>query len=250
MTIKDIPRNPLYRRRLVGIRLRTTSPAKVARGNILVGTNFVGTFSPILLNEVTSVRISSAGSTAILSGTIAPVIQPWYFQPIIIEITGKSYMGAYANESYNLSRDYDVSALMGLRKFVNDQFLNANTSVHNMIFELLIGNPSGATLAGVDQMYVGFFDEISIDESQDAPFVQTYALKFTGQSMMSFETGDGTQKANQDKSLTKATTTASVGIMNAVTAIPKQQVNAIMPGTADALNAWLMSYQWQPPASS
>jgi hypothetical protein len=192
-------RNPLYRRRVVKIQVYTEAGQTPPADSI----------PTIILTEVDSVRIASSGATGIMNGPVSPVIQPWYFQPFTIELSGKSYMGAFSSDALNVAVDDDVPLIMQLRDFVNQKFLFSNSTVTDLLFLLFIGDPLRSA-EGTDDYYVGLFDDISIDESEDAPFVQKYSLKFTGESLRNYELNKGVNNAQKDIQETSQATGTSV----------------------------------------
>jgi hypothetical protein len=205
-----IPRNPLYRKREVRIKLQT--PLVVALQN---GANVLQALE-LVLTEVTSISQNTDAPTATLLGPIAATIQPWYFGPMILEISGKSYMGAYDNDQLNIAADNDVSKLLTLRSYVNQSFAMAQGSITNLLATLILGDPKRQVL-GVDQTLTGFLDGLSIDENQDEQYMQGYRFKFTGEPASKALLDSGDQRATADQKNAHDLTTSGVSVTSSLT---------------------------------
>ena len=199
-----IPRNPLYRKREVRLLLSVT-----------------GETLELVLTEVTSISQTSSGVTASLLGVIAATIQPWYFQPIVVEVAGKSYMGAYANDVLNVAADSDISKLMTLRQIVNEAFLLSRSSLKDLQVTLSIGDPR-RNIPGVDQQLTGFVDDLVIDENQDDQYMMSYRFKFTGETAALATLRLGEERAQNDLQTATTIKTSDISATSmAQTPIPK-----------------------------
>ncbi len=161
------------------------------------------------LTEVTTVRIVTTGGTAVAMGVVAPILQPWYFQPVQVEITGQSYMGAFSSQSLNVTVDDDIERLLNIRNRVNKLFLEATTSIQNLKTILTIGEPERGSI-GTNQKFIGFINEINIEESQDVPYTQRYIIKFIGEFSNLFNLRRGADAINVERKEQKATGAAPI----------------------------------------
>lgn len=230
----QLPRNTLYRERRINITLTTGTvdsaitvggqPARTLANGTKVAAipgkkiTILKTLS-IDLTEVSNITISSAGSTAIAHGVIAPVLQPWYFGPVIVEMTGKSYMGAFANDQLNVTVDNDITQLLTLRQLVNEAFLLSRSTLKDLQARLFIGK-QGASNLGTDTEFIGFFDDLRIEENEDNPYIQTYQLKFTGEISYSVMLSRGEEGARFDQKGVQQPQTASVATSKPVAKPP------------------------------
>lgn len=225
----QLPRNTLYRERRVKIELTTgtvipgstvtlgAKPATILTNGIKVKATpgkkvkIPDTLRKVVidLTEVATISISSAGSTAVANGVISNILQPWYFGPVVIEMTGKSYMGAFANDSLNVAVDNDITQLLLLRQFVNEAFLLARSTLKDLQARIFIGKPGQSNL-GLDTEFIGFVDDLRIDEGEDAPYIQTYQIKFTGEISSAVMLSRGEEGARFDKKSIQQPQTASV----------------------------------------
>jgi len=186
-------RNELYRRRQVRIDYwysKSGSPAK--------GAVYGDGSSPnsIELVEVTAFNVQTQGSTATSLGPLAPVLQPWYFQPFKIEIQGRSYIGAFGTNRLNVGVDTDVKKILEMREFINADFRSGN--IRKLRAVLSCKDPNDASNFEVSQEFEGFVDDISINENQDNPYIKEYSLKFTGESKASNQVRTGSSKSKDD----------------------------------------------------
>jgi hypothetical protein len=217
-----ISRNTLYRERKVLVEL-------------FIDAQFVPV-SKFELTEVNSVKVSSAGSTAVMPGVISAVLQPWYFQPVIVEIAGRSNIGAFSDRRLNVGSDYDVGYLIDFRDKINNYFLQARGSVSGSVADpsrgirvkLSIGdskNKGQIPSTGITQDFlelVGFIDDISFDESVDAPYIMSYSIKFTGEYASRFNSNRGEESAWLDASTAvSGSETASIGTKKSTTSVKK-----------------------------
>lgn len=198
---EEIPRNTLYRPRIISLELitglfappkikkavksrpafTTSSGLKIPSGlaTLLKLTRPQPLNKKVELTEVASVRFNTIGGVSVAMGAIAPVLQPWYFQPITIEITGKSYMGAFKNTSLSISVDDDVKRLMEMRTFVNMAFNSAFSTISGLQTLLTIGEPEKGDI-GTNQKFTGFISELQIEEDEENPYMQKYIIKYIG----------------------------------------------------------------------
>lgn len=214
----QIPRNTLYRQRRVLIELKTgvivpgvTTKLKQTGGT--VSSVPIQETAKFELTEVATVSIGSAGSTALANGVIASVMQPWYFQPFVIEITGRSYMGAFDQNNLNIASDNDILQVIRMRNLVNEAFFTAQASIRNLQATIFIGDPKKNS-TGTDQMFIGFFDDVSVEENQDNPYIQTYRLRFTAELAFLANQSRGEEGAKTDQQVAATISTSSVSKTN------------------------------------
>jgi hypothetical protein len=163
----------------------------------------------IELTEVNTVAMQSTGATAVLPGVIVPVIQPWYFQPITIEVRGESYMGAFDEERLNVTVDNDVAELFRLRDNVNTIFSGSQGSVKGLRTRLSIGKNVGVNNAR-DREFVGNINDIRVEESDEKPYVWTYTIQFTGDFSFRVDLERGVAAFRSDAGRTAATKTSGL----------------------------------------
>src|SRR5437016_2375819 len=108
-TLRPINRNTVYRIRNLKIEFPISSVQ----------------FPPMELTEVNSISFDSSAPTSVFTGPIRAIIQPWYFGPFVIKVSGKSYIGAYRQEDFNVSVDADIVKLRKLRDLCNEQYEDA-----------------------------------------------------------------------------------------------------------------------------
>jgi len=196
----EIFRNPSYRRRRVQIELRTQTPPNQPSPS---GSEQLPPFD---LTEVTSVSIDTMGSVIVLPGAVAAVLQSWYFRPMTIDISGKSYIGAFSNfgglSNPNIANDNDVEKLLKLRGLVNSLFVTPGLQTNNFGVILRYDDPDDRNNINVSQEYLGFIDDITVDESDSEPFMKTYSVKFIGELKQSFDIQSGKKNSQKDKNTT------------------------------------------------
>jgi len=203
-TSADKGRNKLYRARPVNITVR----------GFITASSGTPTTSPtpfsLSLTEVTSIRESTNASVAVARGVVASIIQPWYFQPIQVDITGKSYMGALDRNSLNVNVDSDVDKLLALRDHINTSFTQTGT-IKDLIGTVEYGKANPLPNRGVNQLLTGQFDEITIEESDNEPYIQTYTIKFIGDLSGQTSVDQGAKAGSIDKQTTvKQSATAPI----------------------------------------
>lgn len=169
----------------------------------------------IELAEVTSVSVQSQAGTAIALGPVKAIIQPWYFQPVKIDIQGKSYVGAFSTHRLNVGVDTDIAKILQLRQNINSDFRRGNINKVKTVLTYFDTNDS-ANLA-VSQEYEGFVDDISISENQSTPYIKDYTLKFTGELKGTVDIVTGSNGQRDDRGLL---TKAVAGIQSQVQKIP------------------------------
>lgn len=235
----DVPRNRLYRERRVLIELQTglvlpgiTTTLRITGGK--VSTVPVREKVKFELTEVSTVMISSSGATALSNGVVASVMQPWYFQPFIIEITGRSYMGAFAQRNLNVGADDDVRLISRMRELINQSFFMARTSVRNLKATITIGDPKKNS-GGTDQQFVGFFDDVSVEESQDNPYIQVYRLRFTAELAFLANQNRGSEGSQVDRAVAPTIKTSSVSTTKAPKPPPPTRVDVPPPPVAPTI---------------
>jgi hypothetical protein len=243
----NLPRNQIFRERRVlltleGTSLTTpggsatltafkpgniiTSPKVTLPGGAVIDPKFISlkrlrssgktlkgipTAFKLELTEVKSVSMKSAGSTAIMPGVVVPVIQPWHFQPVVIEIQGESYMGAFDRESLNVTADNDVGNLWKMRDAINSLFANSSASIKNLRTRLAIGVQTSGNQSK-DREFVGHINDISIDESDEKPYMWTYSIGFTGDFSFRFDLNRGAVAFRGDAGRAAATGTSGLRV--------------------------------------
>ena len=193
------------------------------------------------LVEVTTFDVQSSAGTAISMGVKRGVIQPWYFGPYSINVVGKSYIGAYADNRINYGRDENAGRLIEYTQMIKDSFLNGDSSI--------LGNPSGIRVIlscidpatpsffGISSQYEGFIDDIKYTESEDLPYMLTYNVKFVGELYQSLNANKGKTAAATNKRGTpklrvtymtnsELTGDAAEGIPEDLTDVPPPRPNA------------------------
>jgi len=257
MAVPPIPRNTLYRERQVKI-----EP---------ILPNLQSNFPTIILSEVTNVSLSSDSDTAILLGVRDVVVQPWYFKPFVLEITGKSYMGAFSDRflPVNVATDTDVSKLLALREVVNDrfkrggQFRNFPEKIKRRISEVFgttldtvellvsisdpfsrgvferIGQVSGRGRTinnGINQSFRAIFDGFKMDEADNCAYMQGYTIKFTAQFADKKSVLEGAKSSENDLKRVAGFFTGQVGkLVNAARSGDKvPELPSTVPFTTEA----------------
>jgi len=162
------------------------------------------------LTEVRSIRPASAGATAVLQGVVSPVIQPWYFQPVTLEIRGESHMGAFKNSRLNVAVDNDVEKLWQLRERVNERFALSQESIQGLKVVLTIGD-SGPENLSTNQKFWGNIDNIETEENDEKPFVWTYVIRYTGDFWNRFVTESGAAGASDDVVVAASANSTTLG---------------------------------------
>lgn len=200
----SINRNSMYRERPVRLTIKGSALQSVSES--------------LTLREVTSLRESTIGGVAMVRGVISAIIQPWYFQPIVVDIMGKSYMGAFAEtltSNPNVSTDNDVTTLIRFRDMVNQTFIRTSSTIKDLEMRLDYGTGGRAGLNASNQTLVGFIDEMTIEETEDAPYIQSYTIKFTGELEVAKDTKQGAIDALADVQTTEGAQTPSIGMTGA-----------------------------------
>jgi len=199
----NLPRNRIFRERRVRLSLETEASTKALESFSFVtpAAQFATAVVSIELTEVNTVSMQSTGATAILPGVIVPVIQPWYFLPVTIEIKGESYMGAFDEERLNITADNDVANLWALRDNVNAIFSGSQGSVKGLRTRLSIGKRLDSNTSH-DRTFVGNVNDIRIEESDEKPYVWSYTVSFTGDLSSRFDLERGVAAFRSDAGLT------------------------------------------------
>ncbi len=189
-----IARNPIYRPRRVQIKL-FTKPVTIplSRQPDLVFD----------LTEVNMIEFDSVSSTAVGNGAVISVLQPWYFQPITINITGRSYIGAFDQgpvgiEGTDIASDRDIEKIIELRQIVNGKFFNSFASVKDLFFQLTYDDPNDTENISASQVFIGFFNQIRYSENDKDPYVKGYTLRFIGEDEKLLSLLNGTNKSKED----------------------------------------------------
>jgi hypothetical protein len=140
-----------------------------------------------VLTEVNSFKTQVQGGVGQSKGVIAPILQMWYLGPVSVTITGKSFMGAYADpngQGLNLvGVDNDVASLIRLRDKINEAFIRTGitTDYRIRIIWGAIGKRDEVSLKeSTQQIFVGYIDQIGIDESESQPYAFDYNVQFVG----------------------------------------------------------------------
>ena len=156
---RSIHRNKLYRERPVTIELQQTIASYASRPGTL-GYVILSDFTTVL-TEVNSFKTQVQGGVGQSKGVIAPILQMWYLGPVSVTITGKSFMGAYADpngQGLNLvGVDNDVASLIRLRDKINEAFIRTGITTDYRI-RIIWGA-------------IGKRDEVSLKESTQQIFV-------------------------------------------------------------------------------
>lgn len=159
-------------------------------------------FPSFELTEVNDVSVGSASETAVAPGVMAPIIQPWYFKPFSIEISGKSYIGAFDSSflPLNIATDDDVNQLIKLRTLVNQKF--STTGIVNRV-ELLItyDDPAvgGDNNLHISQTFKAVYNGLAIKEDETKPYLKHYNIKFVAQLTSVTNITDGSNQAQEDQ---------------------------------------------------
>lgn len=198
---RNAARNPLYRRR----RVRVTFD-KVGGGRL-----------DFALTEVISVDETTEASVATMNGVVRSIIQPWYYGPMRIDVSGRSYFGAYGGiglgsvslDIVNVGIDNDVRHLIELRDEINRAFeTTGKTTAGGGLF---FGDPEDQNNLGTTHDYEGVFGPISFNEADSAPFMRSYKFSFVGQLRSKATVGRGAQAARDDEVAVERVRTSSVG---------------------------------------
>jgi hypothetical protein len=210
-------RNVLYRKRRV--RLECFWSGSGSKSGFLgfgAGTQGDGTLPDVIeLAEVTSISVQTQAGTAIALGPIQAVLQPWYFQPLKIDIQGKSYVGAFATRRLNVGVDNDIEKILKFRQNVNDDFRRGN--INKLKVGLVYFDSADSSNLAVSQEYEGFIDDISISENQSSPYIKDYSLKFTGELKDQKDILSGGNGQRDDRGLLTKTV---AGIQSTVKDVP------------------------------
>ena len=174
------------------------------------------------LAEVTSFKAQSSAQTGTYTGALATVIQPWYFQPVTVNIEGISYMGAFDNENYNIGSDDDVTKLISLRNMINEDF-NRSSIASQLKVKISISDDKQVP-GQKNQSFVGIIDDISIDESDDNPYMQRYSIKFLGEYEYMYSMQEGLKGLRKDDAA-RASITTSGTIESSPKTFPYTQID-------------------------
>ena len=201
-----IPRNPIYRPRNVRLELYVAKTEKPELG--------------FDLTEVNSIEFTSTSATTVTGGAVAAIVQPWYFGPIMVNITARSYIGAFGPdtaggfipgfrlEGPDIALDKDIVNVIEIRRIVNQQFLSSFKSIRDLRFKLIYEDPNDKGNLAVSQTLIGMVMETFVNEGEIDPFMKAYRLKFVGEEerILSLLRGAETAKADQKQADKKTTT--------------------------------------------
>lgn len=198
--VNETFRNPLFRKRVIEIEFRdgvSDQPLKFQ------------------LTEVDTIKITTNGSVPILTGAIRGVIQPWYFKPYTIEITGKSYIGAFdriasAFPTINVATDTNIEQLIDLRDRTNAAFTNPQAVNSKFKTILRYIDPKDMGNKSVSHEFDGFFADVSINETESSPYIKAYSLAFVGEMRSKVTTSQAKTAAKSDAQNTKKSATPPV----------------------------------------
>ncbi len=189
-----IARNPIYRPRRVQIKL-FAKPVTIplSRQPELVFD----------LTEVNAIEFDSVSTTAVANGAVRSVLQPWYFQPVAITITGRSYIGAFDQgpvglEGTDIAFDRDIANIIELRQIVNEKFFNSFASITDLFFQLTYDDPNDTENISASQVFIGFFNQIRYNENDKDPYIKGYTLRFIGEDEKLLALLSGTDKSRED----------------------------------------------------
>ena len=204
---RKINRNKLYRERPVKIELQQTVASYESR---LGATGYV-TLSDftVELTQVTSIKTQVQGGVGQSRGVIAPILQMWYLGPISVSIMGRSFMGAYADltgQGLNLvGVDDDAARLIRLRDKINATFATTG-SVGDFRIRLTWGRANSIESStslkdSTEQTFVGYIDQVSIEETEGSPYIFDYTIQFIGVSESQDNVLRGHLMAKSDKTV-------------------------------------------------
>jgi len=211
-------RNEFFRQRTIKITLREKL------------TNIVGPFE---LREIASVDSTTTGSSAIGMGPLRAMMQAWYFQPVTLNVSGRSYFGAF-NRSFvgpdmNVAIDRDIEMLKTIRAEINTRFENSFLPIKDLYFEMIYGDPSDhadSMISSIKDEYIGLLDDININEGETEPFIKTYRFRFVGVPKGRYQLKKGVGKFQLDTKMLDLTKTAGVKADSTTTEImPIQLTN-------------------------
>jgi hypothetical protein len=169
----------------------------------------------IELAEVESVTIQTQAGTATALGPVRAVIQPWYFQPLKIDIQGKSYVGAFSTRRLNIGVDTDIEKILKFRQNINQDFQAGDINKLKVLISYF--DTGDSSNLAVSQEYEGFIDDISISENQSSPYIRGYTVKFTGEPKDTKDILSGGNGQRDDRGLIARTV---AGIQASLAKIP------------------------------
>jgi len=187
---KSVYRNPIYRERRVKLEF-LPSP------DINIGVE---------LTEVTTFDVQTNSGTATSFGVKKAVIQPWYFGPYTIVISGKSYMGAYASvqmlgdSRLNYNKDVDVTQLLQFTQTTKQLFLSGQPNQMKYLLSCYDSQTPSNTL-GISTQYQGILDEVKYTEDESNPYIMNYSIKFIGEIYSDIKTDEGKEGNTLDEEI-------------------------------------------------
>jgi len=212
ISAKNVSKSRIFKNRPVTIKLQLAeadaTPLITSGGLPDKPENWDGdyyTLDSVDLTEVSSIKEQVSGGVGQSKGVITAVLQMWYLSPVTITITGRSYMGAFNNDN-TVGIDSDADSLLTFRDAINSYFYQTGTA-SNMRFKLIYGAVSNLTSANRPaslQSFVGFIDDISIDESEDRPYMRDYSVRFIGEDETRTSVIEGARQCATDLSSHKA----------------------------------------------
>jgi len=199
-------RNELFRPREVKLTLKQGNPDNSQAATVIKDTD--GQPLSVNLREVASIESTTTGASAMGMGPVKAIMQSWYYQPISLNIAGRSYFGAFnrswAGPDMNVAIDKDIEALKKIRAKVNALFCNSFEPLQNIFFELYYGDPTDpadSLISSFNDEYIGLADEFNISEGETEPFIKTYRFHFVGEPKGVKKLQGGADGAKQDKKI-------------------------------------------------
>lgn len=149
--------------------------------SLVTNTNVV--VDTITLVGVTRVSPDTAMDVGEAYGLTNFFLNPWYVKAKKVSISGKSYMGAFSADIYNLSADTTVDDL--------NHIIN--------LFDQAQGDPTRIILLTIGtEQFSGYITALSYPEDISNPFIFDYKIDFIGRSTTQDKVKDGKNLAAND----------------------------------------------------
>jgi len=182
----------------LGAQLKATA-LRLVTDNIPVIGRIIRARNQYLLPGVQSAKWSYAREVSEQYGLQYYTLLPWYTKAIVVTVTGKYYMGAFAQDTVvSLATRLlamDQNLLSWIRKELSD--LDSKLTNFNLLGAASPGDPQNSSISKEDQdlfssltigtpndadstTLLGFIRRFTITESVAEPFVQAYEMEYIG----------------------------------------------------------------------
>jgi len=125
----------------------------------------------IELQGVQSIRITEKTDVAVSTGLVKNFLHPWFLKPVEIEITGKTYYGAFEGMAETKHETFGkkfLTAMSAIGKYVSTE----NASPFSL--KMYLSRSEIVILKG-------YIEAFNLNEDINEPFIFEYTLKFIGE---------------------------------------------------------------------